>query len=750
MYANIIIDISHEKVDRTFQYRIPKPLEGQIRAGVQVRVPFGAGNRLRTGYVVEVTDRTEWAPEQIKDVAGVVTGSVTAESQLIQLAWWMKEYYGSTMNQALKTVLPVKQSVRRREDRVLVCRLSREELREAAEEAGRKKYRARERLLRAFLDNPRIPYGVAVRQMHLAAGVIKPLLEKGVLALESQQIWRDPVLSMEKLGNGGDGAGGPETGAPLTLNPEQRAVAADFCRRYDAGDRQTCLLYGVTGSGKTEVYMELIRHVLAQGRQAIVLIPEIALTYQTVLRFYRNFGSRVAVVNSRLSAGERYDQFERARSGEAGVMIGPRSALFTPFSNLGLIILDEEHETAYKSELSPRYHARETAQKLAELTGAALVLGSATPSLEAYSRAMAGRYRLYRLTKRARPGSRMARVTVADLRKELREGNKSIFSRALQEAMEEQLGQGNQVMLFLNRRGYANFMSCRSCGQALKCPHCDVTLTLHKNGSLVCHYCGYQARPPKKCPSCGSPYIAGFGAGTQKIEELVRNMFPASRVLRMDLDTTSKKGGHEEILAAFADGEADILVGTQMIVKGHDFPRVTLVGVLAADLSLYSADFRCGERTFQLLTQAAGRAGRDEAAGQVIIQTYSPEHYSIVCAASQDYEAFYRQEMAYRQVLHYPPACGLLSVLVSSREEAVLNEAVNALYGWVAGLERAGRIELIGPAEAPVYKVNDIYRKNLYLKQEKYDILIKIKDELEARSGQASWFSHVMMQYDLA
>ncbi len=735
MYANIIIDISHEKVDRVFEYRIPPELEGQVDVGVQVWIPFGVGDHRRKGYVVELLPRSLWTQGQVKDIAGIVAGSVTAESRLIQLAWWMKERYGSTMNQALKTVLPVKQKVRRRENRCLVCRLSRGELEQASAEAARKGYRARQRLLDAFLENPRIPYDIAVHQMHLTGSTIKPMIEKGQLVLESETVFRNPRMQGERLGR------------LVDLNRDQQAILEDFCRRYDRGDRQTSLIYGITGSGKTEVYMEMIDHVLSAGRQVIVLIPEIALTYQTVLRFYRRFGGLVSVVNSRLSAGERYDQFERARTGEVQVMIGPRSALFTPFPDLGLIIIDEEHEGAYKSELSPRYHARETARKRADLSGAALVLGSATPSLEAYSQALEGRIRLYRLRERASANSRMARVQVTDLREELRNGNKSIFSRKLQEAMEEELQAGHQIMLFLNRRGYSNFVSCRSCGQAVKCPHCDVTLTLHRNGRLVCHYCGYTIPSPRKCPGCGSPYIAGFGTGTQKIEDMTRQLFPEARVLRMDLDTTARKGGHQEILSAFAEGRADILVGTQMIVKGHDFPNVTLVGILAADLSLYSSDFRCGERTFQLLTQAAGRAGRGGQPGRVIIQTYSPEHYAVAAAARQDYESFYRQEMAYRRLLRYPPYCQLLSVMASSGDEKLLDEAMEELRQQAAGEEE---IQIIGPAEAPVYKVNDIYRKILYLKHENYDILVRIKDTLEQCGSRARWSGHVAVQYDFA
>ena len=497
--------------------------------------------------------------------------------------------------------------------------------------------------------------------------------------------------------------------------------------------------------------MELIQKVIEDGKQVIVLIPEIALTYQTVLRFYARFGNRVSMINSRLSAGERYDQFERARNGDIDIIIGPRSALFTPFSHLGLILIDEEHEGAYKSEVSPRYHAREVAVKRASLQGASLVLGSATPSLEAYTKALQGEYKLFRLTERAKKNSRLATVSVVDLRQELKEGNKSIFSRSLKALIQDRLERREQVMLFINRRGYANFVSCRSCGEAIRCPHCDVTLTLHNNSRLVCHYCGYSIPMPERCPSCGSPYIANFGVGTQKIEQMTKKMFPAARILRMDLDTTSKKGGHEEILTAFSEGDADILIGTQMIVKGHDFPNVTLVGVMAADLSLNTPDYRSSERTFQLLTQAAGRAGRDFRNGDVIIQTYCPDHYSIVAAANQDYEAFYHQEMAYRRLMKYPPASGLLTVQFSSRQENCLSEASAAAAGFIAPIAEREGVQVIGPVEASVYKINDIYRKILYLKQENYDILIKIRDQIDGFSeGRRPLFDQVMIQYDFS
>ena len=537
-FAQIIIDISHEKVDRTFDYRIPPQLEDRISVGVLVKIPFGKGNSLRKGYVVGITDHADYDADKIKEIAGIVEGSVSAESQLIMLAWWLKEQYGSTMNQALKTVLPVKQKVKPKEKKVLRLLIPEEQLEALTAEAEKKSYKARVRLFKALKENPLIPYEVASGQMNLSAATLKPVIEKGYVALESEEIFRNPVKDA-----------GSRVKA-VDLNGEQQAVADAFCEDYEAGKRETYLIHGITGSGKTEVYMEMISRVISEGMQVIVLIPEIALTYQTVMRFYGRFGNRVSIINSRLSAGERYDQFERARGGDIDIMIGPRSALFTPFSRLGLIIIDEEHEGAYKSEVVPRYHARDVAVKRAQMQNASVVLGSATPSLEAYTKALRGEYRMFSLHTRAKADSRLADVAVVDLREELKDGNKSIFSRRLQQMISDRLEKKEQIMMFINRRGYANFVSCRSCGEAIKCPHCDVTLTLHKDNRLVCHYCGYSIPMPDKCPSCGSPYIANFGVGTQKIEMMTKKMFPQARVLRMDLDTTSKKGGHEEILSA--------------------------------------------------------------------------------------------------------------------------------------------------------------------------------------------------------
>ena len=521
------------------------------------------------------------------------------------------------------------------------------------------------------------------------------------------------------------------------LNEEQQVIVDELISSYQAGVRTPALLYGITGSGKTEVYMHLIEWMIRQNKQVIVLIPEISLTYQVILNFYSRFGEQVSMINSRLSDGERSDQLERARNGEISIMVGPRSALFTPFSNLGLIIIDEEQEGAYNSEQIPRYHTRETAEKLAQLTNSLLLLGSATPSIEAFSRAESGEYRKFCLTKRAVLGSCLPNVQVVDMRKELASGNRSVFSRELREKMEECLAKKQQMMLFINRRGFSRVVSCRSCGKPIECPHCDVALTEHLGDKLVCHYCGYTKAMPRSCPLCGSPYLAGFGLGTQKAEMMIKAQFPSARVLRMDMDTTSKKDGHEQILDAFRRKEADILVGTQMIVKGHDFPGVTLVGILAADMSLYNCDFRSSERTFQLLTQAAGRAGRGMEPGNVIIQTYDPENYSIQTAANQDYESFYNQEIRFRRRMQYPPIGWMCEVMAVSAEEELANQWI-----WQVQLLINKRfcdiIKIIGPSDAPIARLKDMWRKHLYIRSNDHKAYLEAMELIQEITEQAA------------
>ena len=737
LYANIIIDISHEKLDRTFQYRIPEKLLDQIHPGTPVEIPFGRSNRKIRGYVVEVTEEPEFAPERIKPVSHVIREGIPIEGQLIALAAWMRENFGGTMNQALKTVLPVKQKTMEKEQRLIWLKPDPTTAKSLLGELQRKHQTARARLLEALLEQSPLPYETVTQKLNITVSVIRAMQERELIRVESIRSWRNPLDQMKKQGT------------VVTLNPAQQQIVTGIENGWRSGDERPCLLHGVTGSGKTEVYMELIKSVLREGKQAIVLIPEIALTFQTVLRFYNHFGERVSILNSRMSPGERSDQFERAKRGLLDVMIGPRSALFTPFPNLGVIIIDEEHEAAYKSETVPRYHARETAIARGMLCGAHVVLGSATPSVESYDRAQQGQYRLFEMKERvsARP---LPTVYTVDLREELRNGNRSILSDRLRELMTDRLEKKEQIMLFLNRRGVAGFVSCRSCGEVIKCPHCDVSLNLHNDGNLVCHYCGYQQPMVKKCPFCGSSYVGGFKAGTQKIEQYVRQQFPSARVLRMDLDTTRKKGGYESILSAFSNQEADILIGTQMIVKGHDFPNVTLVGILAADLSLHISDYRAPERTFQLLTQAAGRAGRGCRQGEVVIQTYQPEHYSIVTAAAQDYETFFQQEIFFREMLHYPPKWHMLVVHAASEKEMLVKQAQDMLkYKLLTKMEKEKEhLQIIGPADAAVSRINDIFRKVLYVKAEDYQLLVQAKNMLEQEIRKDPAFRAVTIQFD--
>ncbi len=718
-YADIIVDISHEKVDRPFQYKIPQALADAVCPGVRVHVPFGRGNQDKVGYVVDISDHTDYPKEKIKEITAVDEKGISAEGRQIQVAYWLKRQYGSTMITALKTVLPVKQKLKRPEKKRIVRCVSAGELPEIIEQCRKKHQVARVRVLEALLTEEELPYELVRQKLNIAPAALQALEKQGYLRIERESYYRNPVRQMSR-----------QEEIPC-LNETQEHIIEEVLADYRQGRPGTYLVHGVTGSGKTEVYLGIIEQMIAMGKQAIVLIPEIALTYQTLLRFYKRFGDRVSVMNSTLSMGEKYDQIERAKAGEIDVIIGPRSALFTPFANLGVIVVDEEHESSYKSESSPKYHARETAIQIASLYGASVVLGSATPSLEAYYRTALGQYKLYEMKDRP-GGSVLPEVCTVDLREELKQGNRSVFSRRLKELMEERLRAKEQIILFLNRRGYAGFVSCRACGHVMKCPHCDVSLSEHRNGMLVCHYCGYEELKKMKCPACGSRYLMGFKAGTEQIEEAIHRVFPGARVLRMDADTTRTKESYEKILSAFADERADILVGTQMIVKGHDFPNVTLVGVLAADLSLNQNDYRAGERTFQLLTQAAGRAGRGSKPGQVVIQTYQPEHYSVVHAAKQDYEGFYEEEIAYRDFMQYPPVAHLLAVLIVSQIQEQgkrlgeeMTEMVNCEMGSRAGLQ------VIGPTEATIGKLNDFYRHVFYVRHADYQVLVEVKDRLE-------------------
>lgn len=734
LYADVIVDISHEKVDKPFQYKVPEKLKEMLKPGMCVKIPFGKGNHIRSGYIIEITDQAAYRKDKIKEIQGIAQEAVSVTGDAIRMAYWMKKNYGSTMIAALRVVLPAKKSFQMKEKKKIVRTMTQEETRNLIGQCKQKNQNAKVRILSALLKEEVLPYELVSKKLNISASTLNALCTQSAIRIESESYYRNPVKLDE------------ESDVARVLSKEQEVAVRGIREDYAADIRKVYCIRGVTGSGKTEVYMSLIKWVVDQGKQCIVLIPEIALTYQTLLRFYKRFGDRVSVMNSTLSPGEKYDQCERAKKGEIDVIIGPRSALFVPFPNLGLIIMDEEHEPSYKSEAMPKYHARECAAYLAKIKHASLILGSATPSLETWHRVKTGEYQLYELRKRI-TGEQLPTVYTVDLREELKKGNRSIFSIKLQKLIQDRLDKKEQIILFINRRGYAGFISCRSCGYVMKCIHCDVSLSKHKGGRMICHYCGYETSEPRKCPECSSAYITGFRAGTQQIEEHIGNMFPAARVLRMDADTTKKKESYDRILSAFAQGEADILLGTQMIVKGHDFPDVTLVGILAADLSLNDNDYRAGERTFQLLTQAAGRAGRGDKPGEVVIQTYRPEHYSIVHASTQDYEAFYEEEIVYRQLMSYPPVSHMLAILVTAKSE---EDAKETSAGFVRVISQSSGV-IIGPAPAAIGKISDSYRYIMYVKHKNYDALTSVKDRIEElikNDEQEKKYKYETVQFD--
>ncbi len=739
MFADVIVDISVEALDRTFQYRVPEEMKDRVSLGCRVKIPFGRADREISGFVIGLSNEAKWPVEKIKSLTAIDENEIPVEGQLLKLAAWIREYYGATMNEALKTVLPVKKQIKSVEEHWLTFAVSREQAERERDRCRLRHFRAKERLLAGMLEEGgEMTTRLAAKKYNVTKTVVDGLVKQGILLVTDRRRYRNPFQTE------------PDTSDAIVLNDQQRKVAEHFCRQYRQGIRGTYLLYGVTGSGKTEVYMEMIRQALLLGQQVIVLIPEIALTYQTVKRFQKQFGDRVSVLNSRMSDGERYDQYERAKKGEIDIIVGPRSALFIPFAHLGLIIMDEEHENSYKSESPPKYHAREVALQRAAMAGASVVLGSATPSVETYLAAGEGRYHMYRLTERA-GGAQMPQVHVVDLREELKAKNRSIFSRLLQQKIRERLERQEQVILFLNRRGYAGHVSCRSCGFVLKCNHCEVSMTAHKNhvgevDTLVCHYCGHAIAMPEVCPECGSPYIAAFGMGTQKVEEMLHRTFSQARILRMDGDTTSGKQGHERVLEPFRRGEADILIGTQMIVKGHDFPNVTLVAALAADLGMYDGDYRSNERTFDLLMQAGGRAGRGQKPGEMIIQTYNPEQYCVEAVRVQDAGLFYENELAYRRMTRYPPYSYMMAVLVLSEDQQCGKKCIGALAA-LAG-SAGSEVSVIGPSEAGLSRAKDRFRYVLYVKAAEETAVTEVKHQMEMFSADAEWEKSCSIQYD--
>ena len=734
MYAEVVVGISIDKLDRTFCYRIPENFGNpDALIGTEVIVPFGRGNRETKAFVVEVKEDTDIDKSLVKDILRKSETGVQIEGKLIKLAYWLKSNYGGTVNEALRSVLQAPRKIERIKERTVSLLKGKEEAEDILREFERKKYTVKAKILRRAIESD-FNYERFIKEEKAASSAFNSLVKDGSIEIKEELLYRKPVKTGEKNSD------------KVELNAEQKGAVDKVVNDYRKGIYGRYLLFGITGSGKTEVYMEIMEEVISQGKQVIFLIPEIALSFQMVERLSARFGERISIMNSRMSQGERYDQYLRAKNGDIDIIVGPRSALFTPFEHLGLIIVDEEHEGSYKSSKTPRYHAREVALYRAKEEGAAIILGSATPSLEAVKLASDKEIEVLMLGNRP-AGAIPPEIEVTDLREELKAGNKSIISRRLSELIKDRLTKGEQTILFINRRGYAGFISCRSCGEAVKCPHCDVSLTFHRPDRLVCHYCGYEEKMPDKCPKCSSPYIGTFGLGTEKVEEIVKKDFPAARVLRMDGDTTTGKNGHEAILESFKKGEADILIGTQMIVKGHDFEKVSLVGILAADLSLFLGDFRAAETTYELLVQAAGRAGRGRYRGKVVIQTYNPDHYVIQAAATGNYKDFYSKEIRYRKLGEYPPETHLLAVILFSAKAEEVSKGAEILAGFLTGKKSEGFV-VNGPVWASIPKLRDIYRKIIYLKSPDRDELVRLKNLLEDYVKESSDFSKVSVQFD--
>ncbi len=691
-------------VGKEFDYLIPDRLQADIRIGSQVIVPFGRTEA--RGYVVGLGDQSEF--EKLKEIRDLAARKPLIEQRIVDLARWMADYYACPVEKALAAVLP--SAVRKKgadfKERLMVfpTELATQEL---AVEQLRKKAPKQAQVLDVLLSGKQMFLSHLARAAGSSIETVRRLEEKGFVRVGASTVRRDPLAGQIVLPS-----------QPHTLMPQQDAALKVVVQSIQTLNPPVVLLYGVTGSGKTEVYLQAIRHVLDQGKGAIVLVPEISLTPQTVERFRSRFGEEIAVLHSSLGEGERHDEWHRVHDGHARIVVGARSAVFAPVRNPGLIVVDEEHEPTYKQEEAPRYHARDMAVLRGRMEKCAVVLGSATPSLESFRNTQIGKYALVRLPERV-DRRRMPVVTVVDMRVEAeREGRPNVFSRALIEAVQVRLDRGEQVMLFLNRRGYATSLICPRCGYVARCEHCSVSLTYHRQtDDLLCHICGARYPVPGRCPNpeCGDPAIRMAGFGTQRIESVLAKMFPHARVARMDSDTTTAKDSHRKILGEFRMGHVNILVGTQMIAKGLHFPNVTLVGVVFADLSLHMPDFRAAERTFQLLTQVAGRAGRGDVAGSVIVQTYTPFHPAIQAARRLDYDGFYDQEIEYRRQLGYPPFAHLLCIALQG-----LSEERVKFYGehFMEKLRPLldSRVTAAGPVPAPLARAKGRYRYQIIMR----------------------------------
>lgn len=790
-YAEIIVDNTSSNTDKVFTYGIPRELNDKIELGMRVLVPFGKGNKLLEGIVLNLVEEINFSEKLLKYVKSLVDESSLISRDMLELSEWMKEEYLCSHIDVLKTMMPpgitnkslkymrliksplessqlsfiqqkainylkakgeveieefkkflgvksitidlnhliddgvidiidrVEQNVNKKYEKYVTKKFSNSNLDEILVSIGKAAHKQREMVMYLSQIDKDILLKTLMTQTQSTLGSVKALEERGYISVE------------EKIVDRLDISVGIDEYKKIKLSHKQRICVNNIYDDFIGGENKTYLLHGVTGSGKTEVYLQLIEKMLELDKQAIVLVPEISLTPQTVDRFVGRFGDNVAVLHSRLSLGERYDEWRKIKSGRVQIAVGARSAVFAPFSDLGIIIIDEEHEDSYKSSRNPKYDTIAVSEKRCEIEGGILLLGSATPSVETYFRAKNGDIELLTLPERANK-KELPPIEVVDMKTELENGNKTIFSKKLYDGIVRNLKNKHQTILFLNRRGFSTFVSCRACGFVLKCDSCDISLTYHSGSdNLRCHYCGLSKAVPKTCPECSSTYLKHFGIGTQQIESIVKSEFPNALVSRMDVDTTSKKGSHERILTKFKKGETDILIGTQMIAKGLDFPNVTLVGIIAADTSLNLPDFKASERTFQLLTQVGGRTGRGDLDGEVVLQTYEPNHYSIEMAKDHNYKGFYEQEIKLREAFGYPPFSNIINLVFSSKDEKAVIKLANDTYlKLIKEIDEAKKNydtrKILGPNPSLVYKVKDRFRFQILLKCDD-DELIWIK-----------------------
>ena len=704
MIAEVIIDSRAKKLNRKFDYKIPDNLSDLIDVGSRVLVPFANFKTLEQGYVIKIKEKTDF---EVKEIAGL---DENLPEERVELARWMARKYFCNVSECIKLMLTPgtrnKDESKRMQDKKVNFVYLTDLFKKSPEIAEQLRGEKQKKAIKFILKNEGLTIPEIIEFATVSRETINSLVKKGLLKIEEQKVDRNPLAFKRKDEN-----------KKLELTEEQQIAYNKIEESIEAKRFEEFLLYGVTGSGKTEIYMQLIEKVVKEGKSAILLVPEISLTPQMLDRFIGRFGKeKLAVLHSKLAVGERHDEWLKIKENRAKIVIGARSAIFAPLQNLGMIIIDEEHDNSYKSESSPRYNAKEIAEKICKDNNIPLVLGSATPDLSTFYRTELNEITLLKLLKRANK-SHLPTVEVVDLKKELALGNRSMFSQSLYEAMKHNLENKYQTILFLNRRGYSTFIMCRECGYTMKCPNCNISLTYHSfQNKLKCHYCGHEENPVKICPNCGSNKIRYFGTGTQKLEEEIKKIFPEATTIRMDVDTVTKKNSHEEILNKFKNENIDILIGTQMVVKGHHFPKVTLVGVIAADSSLNIDDFRANERTFQILTQVAGRAGRENLPGKVVIQTYNPDSFPIEFSKKQDYDLFYKTEINLRKQLKYPPFCDIIVIGFSGEDQKEISNVSTFVYNMLKKNLEKYNINVFMPMPAPIDKIKNKYRWRIIAK----------------------------------